>query len=49
MAYKILKNLYQADEWLCFKGFVSYFRRTNLYSVDTSINWATAKIPYVSA
>ena len=49
MACKIQKNLYQADEWLCFKGFVSYFRKRNLYSVDTSVNWTTAKIPYVSA
>ena len=37
MACKIQKNLYQADEWLCFKGVVSHFRKTNLYSVDTSI------------
>ena len=49
MASKIQKNLYQADEWLCFKGFVSYFKKTNLYSVDIYIYWTTAKVPYVSA
>ena len=49
MVCKIQKNLYQEDEWLCFKGVVSFFRKTNLYSVDTSIYWTTAKIPNVSA
>lgn len=58
MACKIPKNLYQADtlkqadeRLRLFQGRVSshILRKTNLYPVDTSTKWTTAKIPYVSA